>query len=339
MAEQKTELTNQELGQRYYGRLDAAVQDLATKLQKIKEGGATSETVEEATVDLSRLRKDFTDAIPHLPSYDQRNIDQKIKAIESDLERVRGAAVPKTKFAFKRKAANTTASAAVPRPPTPTIPIPPGSASPDTPATSGLSISGHSHRYLTLSSVSSPWSSASDLTISDLNHCIVNLIPSEANPNYPSGLAFTALHVKNLSNTVLVLPIITGSALLHDMKNCVIALGSRQFRIHASSQVDVYITAFSSPIIEHCSAMHFAAYPASLKHFTLTQSSVLTDPTRQDVQSNENHLAVQDFSHIRATPSPNWSTLPQEAAIQDGQWPLSPVENVDAVLQGLLPSR
>ena len=153
---------------------------------------------------------------------------QKIKSIESDLEGARTASAPKAKFAFKRKTvAKPTAS--------PPISSPSSSAAPSTSATpanalptSGLSISGHSHKYLSVSSLSSPWSSASDLTISDLDHCVVNLTPADANPDYPQGSAFTALHVKNLSNTILVLPVITGSALLHDIKNCVIALGSRQ---------------------------------------------------------------------------------------------------------------
>lgn len=96
------------------------------------------------------------------------------------------------------------------------------------PHSSGLSLSGHAHSYLTVSSLSAPWSAASDLTISDLDHCVVNLVPSQANPDAPADLAFNALHVRNVTNSVLILPVIPGSALLHDMKNCVIALGSRQ---------------------------------------------------------------------------------------------------------------
>ena len=55
-------------------------------------------------------------------------------------------------------------------------------------------------------------------------------------------------------------------------------LTCRQFRIHTSSQVDVYIAASSNPIIEHCSAMRFAAYPTALRHPTSTTISDLTDP-------------------------------------------------------------
>ncbi len=57
----------------------------------------------------------------------------------------------------------------------------------------------------------------------------------------------------------------------------------------------------------------------------------------QSSKSNSNYLAVQDFSHIRATPSPNWSALPAEAAIRDDQWPLnSAVDDVLSTLAELL---
>ncbi|KAI1786924.1 tubulin binding cofactor C-domain-containing protein [Ganoderma leucocontextum] len=337
MSRTKDELTNQELGQEYYGRLDAIAQDLSASIQKLKGGGTAPEVIDQATVELSKLRKNFTDAVPYLPSYDQRTLDLKIKSIESGLEGARTARAPKAKFAFKRKAAKPAASSPVSSPP-PSTALSTSVIPTNKPPTSGLSISGHSHKYLSLASLALPWSSASDLTISDLDHCIVNLIPSSANPDYPQELAFTALHAKNLNNTILVLPIITGSALLHDMKNCVIALGSRQFRIHASSQVDVYITISSNPIIEHCSATRFTAYPAVLRCPTPMPVLTQTDSVRPEAQGGNSYLAVQDFSHIRATPSPNWSALAQAASILDGKWPLSAVGDVDEVLQDLLPS-
>ncbi len=140
---------------------------------------------------------------------------------------MRVSTAPKSKFAFKRKAAKATPTPAAPPNQTgfresTTTPLQDDSHS------SGLSLSGHAHTYLTVSSLSAPWSAASDLTISDLDHCVVNLVPSQANPDAPADLAFNALHVRNVTNSVLILPVIPGSALLHDMKNCVIALGSRQ---------------------------------------------------------------------------------------------------------------
>ncbi|KAI0372531.1 hypothetical protein BV20DRAFT_1042647 [Pilatotrama ljubarskyi] len=295
-------------------------------------GFATSDTVEKLAVDVARLRKELTDAIAFLPGYDQRQCENKLKDIETQLEALRTSVAPKSKFAFKRKAAKPTLSdppASVPASNEQISGVAPSGPAQSKSPTSGLSLSGHSNSYLTVSSLSSPWSAASDLTISELDHCIVNLIPSQANPDAPPDLTFNALHVRNVTNTVLILPIIPGSALLHDMKNCVIVLGSRQFRMHTSSQVDVYISIASNPIIEHCSAIRFADYPTCLRRRTSPDGAAA-----QEIKSN--YLAVQDFSHIRATPSPNWSALREEQRISDSDWPLSG-EVTNDFLRRLLP--
>jgi hypothetical protein len=126
-------------------------------------------------------------------------------------------------------------------------------------------------------------SEVSDLTISDLNNCIVNLLPdaSGGHSSRDSSLKISALHIRNLTDTVLLLPIIQGSVLLHDLRRCVVVAGchqvrflsykrstelkTRQFRMHNSTSVDVYLSISSTPIIEHCSQIRFASYPASLR--------------------------------------------------------------------------
>ncbi|KAI0767397.1 tubulin binding cofactor C-domain-containing protein [Fomes fomentarius] len=291
----------------------------------MNNGSGTTQGIEHMALELAKLRKDYTDAIAFLPAYDQRQYDKQLKELEAGLDTLRASSAPKSKFVFKRKAGKPATSAPVPAYSAAAPASDPAAASAQAP-TSGLLISGHSHKYLTLVSLSSPWSSASDLTISDLDHCIVNLVPSDANTDAPSDITFTALHARNLSNTILMLPIITGSALLHDLNNCVIALGSRQFRMHTSSQVDVYIAISSNPIIEHCSAVRFADYPTPLRR---------TCGTHADTKSN--YLSVQDFSHIRATASPNWSALSADDK-DAAEWPLAAGGNVDTVLQHLLPS-
>ncbi|KAL7284727.1 hypothetical protein ACG7TL_002033 [Trametes sanguinea] len=314
--------TNQELTQEFYTRFQVSVSDLLAQLETLRNGSATSEAVEKIAAQQAKLRKELTDAIAFLPAYDQRQCENKLKDVEAQLEALRTATAPKAKFSFKRKAkptAPTTTSA----PPSHEAPPPSNEAtaastsSESQSRTSGLNLSGHEQSYLTVSSLSSPWSAASDLTISDLTNCIVNLVHSEANPGTSPDLTFTALHARNITNSVLILPVVSGSALLHDLKNCVIALGSRQFRMHTSTQVDVYISIASNPIIEHCSAIRFADYPSCLRKGTLAD-------------------AAPDFSHIRATPSPNWAALPADKTIADAEWPLAQRE-VGETLQRLLP--
>lgn len=56
----------------------------------------------------------------------------------------------------------------------------------------------------------------------------------------------------------------------------------------------------------------------------------------QDAKSN--YLAVQDFSHIRATPSPNWLPLPEGGRVADDRWPVSRADPKE-VLETLLPAQ
>jgi len=99
-----------------------------------------------------------------------------------------------------------------------------------------------------------------------------------------------------------------------------VVVGCHQFRIHTSKSVDVYLLTTSNPIIEHSSTIRFAAYPTSLS---------------QPVQtiSDNKYTSVQDFSHIRPTPSPNWCILPDEA--QRDNW-LELVSEQDIAVSRLL---
>jgi hypothetical protein len=76
---------------------------------------------------------------------------------------------------------------------------------------------------------------------------------------------------------VVLLPGVDGSALIHDLEECVVVLGYHQvrfelfkhlcfsslsrptyFRMHASSKVDVYLSITSNPTVEHCQEIRFA---------------------------------------------------------------------------------
>jgi len=86
-----------------------------------------------------------------------------------------------------------------------------------------LTLSSHSHSRLSFSSLpNSQDFSESDMTIADLDNCIVDLVGQTTRP------ILTAIHIRNISDTILVLPIIKGSVLLHDIKRCIIVVGCHQ---------------------------------------------------------------------------------------------------------------
>jgi len=59
------------------------------------------------------------------------------------------------------------------------------------------------------------------MTLSDISNCIVNLLHDHTTD-------FSAVHLQRVSDSVLLLPHINGSILLHDMSNCVLVVGCHQ---------------------------------------------------------------------------------------------------------------
>jgi len=243
---------------------------------------------------------------------------QQVNALEKTLNELRASSAPKPKFAFKRKAA-------APPSPAPTA----GSAAPDAPIpissdlpSQNSFISSHSYAYLTTASLAD-LAPASALTISDLDHCILNLIPSSSQPQ----LDISAFHLQKITNSVLLLPFIKGSVLIHDISHCVIVVGCHQFRMHASTKVDAFLWIPSNPIIEGCHDIRFAVYPQTLL------------PSERLEESAEASFAVQDFSHIRNTPSPNWVQIRPEDTGRP--WPaehLASRSEIETRLRAILPA-
>ncbi|KAF7319483.1 C-CAP/cofactor C-like domain-containing protein [Mycena chlorophos] len=282
--------------------------ELASRVDEAKKDAAKPDVLSALSLELANLAKLLSDATGSLPNYAQRQYESQVKELEKSLEELR-ALVPKSKFAFKRK--TPTASTASTQSAPPTLPRP-NAAEPARETSANMILSSHARRYLTHDALPLKASPTSDLTISDLNHCIVNLLGPE--------LRISALHIRNLVDTVLLLPSIAGSVLLHDLRRCIVVVGCHQFRMHTSSVVDIYLSISSNPIIEHCSQLRFAKYPSTL--------------ASADLPSN---LAVQDFSHIKPTPSPNWKMLEGAEVV----WPIAVIDSEEAVeetLEALLPS-
>ena len=115
--------------------------------------------------------------------------------------------------------------------------------------------------------------------------------------------------------------------------------------MHTSTKIDVYLSIASNPIIEHCSSIRFAIYPTSLWNKS-AEEKVPHDGYLFQVfpnylwQGPSVNLNVQDFSHIRPTPSPNWSVLPEDGVV--AAWPLDSnmePERLEECLNGFLPPR
>ncbi|KAL4076899.1 tubulin binding cofactor C-domain-containing protein [Scleroderma yunnanense] len=293
--------------QKFYTDFHAKTAELASHLDALKRSSAAAPDVLQAVaVDVSQLAKSLAEATGSLPSYDQRQCEIQLKSLERVLEELRGTSSAAPKFSFKRKSAKSKAPAELSSGNAPT----PRDTLPDVGSASGFS--SLSFRYLTISDLASR-SSSGEISLSDISNCIMNMLPHDKTH-------ISAIHLQRVTNCILLLPHISGSVLLHDMSNCVLVVGCHQFRMHNSTEVDVYLSVGTNPVIEHCSNIRFAKFPDALSQ----------DPAQQVP-------AVQDFSHIRASPSPNWSILSEGKKKHD--WPISPLqgEALIAELRAVLP--
>ncbi|KAK0469149.1 tubulin binding cofactor C-domain-containing protein [Desarmillaria tabescens] len=282
--------------------------DLQNRISASKEASSISnEIVADLSARFTKLTKDLADAVGSLPAYDQKGYENQLKFIEAELEGLRKASKPVSRFSFKKKQAAFDQSR-----PLSAVAVVAEPISPE-PSPSQASILNFSSRNNELLTVDLPDVSARDVTLSDLVNCVVNLIS-------PTKLTISAVHAQNLRNVVILLPMIQSSIMLHDLDNCVVVVGCHQFRMHTSRTVDIYLSIPSHPVIENCSDIRFAGYPSALQ--------------REIQVAESKHTSVQDFSHIRASPSPNWTLLPEDRL--PASWPLGST-TVGDFLSSLLP--
>lgn len=91
--------------------------------------------------------------------------------------------------------------------------------------TNNTALSHQSYRYISVVDLSTS-NNPSDLTISNISHCIINLASSRGQSN--DVIQLSAVHVEKLTDSVLILPMVDGSILLHDLSRCILVVGCHQ---------------------------------------------------------------------------------------------------------------
>ena len=162
-----------------------------------------------------------------------------------------------------------------------------------------VDISDHEDIHVVLPTAASHATSSG--TVSNINHCVVDLSQPAADK------PFAALYLKNISSSLIICGHVSGAIMMHDIKDSVILVATRQFRMHDSSNCDVYLLATGRPIIENCKAIRFAPLP---------QAYML-----ESDKSVENKWSdVDDFKWLRAEQSPNWSVMAPGKRVAEEVW-------------------
>lgn len=119
---------------------------------------------------------------------------------------------------------------------------------------SSVSVDDHHNLHIMLpASGSTP---TVPVSITSLDRCIVDMSIPTAN-----GKPYASLTAKGIKESLLICGRVDGPAHITGIERSVIVISCRQFRMHNCSDVDVYLSCSSNPIIEDCSNIRFGRIP------------------------------------------------------------------------------
>ncbi|EJD02045.1 uncharacterized protein FOMMEDRAFT_168603 [Fomitiporia mediterranea MF3/22] len=325
--------------QEFYTGFQTSCSAIISRLDEVEaQTQFSQELIAQIAQSTQAERKKLNEATGFLPSYDRRSYESQIQELETRISALRSkSTTSQRKFAFKKSSSTNVAPPPRPSPGSTSTQStqPPAMVTPPT-SNSNLQISSASFQTFSAASLlrQFPSSRSSDLTISSLDHCIVDLLPpapdpsssnvvhdpeskgnadKTGNPNAQnllekgndSNLNLTAVHIRDIKNSILILGHIQGSILVHNLERCILVAACHQLRTHTSHTSHIYLHVTSNGIIEDCSSLVFSPYPSTL-------------PLPPDVRAHESkHQTIQDFSHLKSTPSPNWSASPEAQNNED----------------------
>lgn len=139
--------------------------------------------------------------------------------------------------------------------------------------------------------------------VSDISNSIINLTRS-TKVDQPD---ISSLTLTSSKFSLLIAPSIDGPAHITGVRDSVLVLGCRQFRMHGSHNVAVYLHCMSRPIIEDCSGIEFALLPGQFVHGKYAETRNMYDQ-------------IDDFRWLRAEHSPNWRVMQPDEQIKQDVW-------------------
>ncbi|KAF1956674.1 tubulin-specific chaperone c [Byssothecium circinans] len=343
---------------RYFQHEVTALQEQMARLQNTSPaGGELNDAIDHCHAGIDRLSHEVKDASSYIPAYDQRTYAEAIKALTEKLQGIRTASLGgRKKFTFKTARKNESAISLadavelargdlkVPSGfssmegssfvTTPLDKISPSEekleeeflgvksreANGQTTTEKGVSISNHADSHVILPP--SATDSTRTGTVTGVRHSVVDLSPPTTNGGHP----FANLILRNVKDSLIVCGQVSGPIHVTGIENSVLVVSSRQFRMHGSKNVDVYLHCSSRPIIEDCENIRFAPIPAA---FT----------TEETLASQNQWDQIDDFKWLKAEPSPHFSLLLEAERVKDDMWketvPGGHGATVDDLLRGV----
>ncbi|CAK0787551.1 hypothetical protein CVIRNUC_010772 [Coccomyxa viridis] len=272
---------------------------------------------------LSIYENAVAEASSHLPTYEAQQLQACIKGLREGLLQLRAQCEPKKRFSFARKAALAQAEPAG----LPTGPCGDRQSMPETGMAQQSDMMQHKaseqdrpvmpegnlHTGTSGSSAAPPHDTGSALSGRRISgrqgESIEYAVPGEGGPLTISDLVsctvcvwgqLEALRLIGLQDCTVLAGPVHGSAFVQGVKDSVLVIECNQARIHTSTDTTLLLRVQSKPIIEHCTRLRFGPIP-NPKH---------ESPDERKWQQ------VQDFGWLKCTPSPNWSVVKEDEAVE-----------------------
>ncbi|EFQ27522.1 tubulin binding cofactor C [Colletotrichum graminicola] len=314
-------------------------------------GGERQDAIDHILAGISNLSNEVADASDFVPSYDQRNYAQAVKALTDKLNETTTKLAPRSRFQFKPRAANTVTSDLAAPKNDPRLLVGSSLADP-LPASRGGPI-------LAAAAATSPGVQVESDGLGELpsfpkNYNEEMARPSTTKVRKPSFSTAKDIAIFGQEGLHIILPSsasrATSSGRLTDLKGCVVDMsltlsGTTSFANLALKNIDkslivagnvtgpTHITGVSNSVIVvsarqvrihecknvdiylHCSS-HPIIEDCSNMRFAPLPASFHTpeDPGKNQWDQ------VDDFKWLKSEPSPNWSILPEEQRLADEIW-------------------
>lgn len=150
------------------------------------------------------------------------------------MDTLKQLSAPKKKFGFTKTIASTskTIPSIIPKPSTsassPAVYTSNSTAATPIVPTTSLTLSNKKDSHLSTSDLPLSHSTISEaLLLNSLERCLVDLTPSESDS---STTGYSAIYLYSLKDSVILIPPVKGSIMVHNCSNCILILGSHQVR-------------------------------------------------------------------------------------------------------------
>lgn len=244
--------------------------------------------LDRATERLLSLQKFHADSTMFLPSYDVRQSQEVLSNLQSRIQEKREKLYPKKKFAFSSKKKSTKQEENK-KESNKMMPI----AHEYGVQLSDCTIQKKCHECIEMTDTALI---KKDVGLFDSSFCTFRLFGA------PS-----TVHIKNLTDCVIISGPVSSSIFISDCKNCTFVIACQQLRTHSTTKSKFYLHVTSRAIIEDCSQLEFAPY--TLSYMKLEEHFVAAGLDKLKNHWND----VDDFNWLASdVHSPNWSIISEE---------------------------